>query len=121
MRKHGSSPLKLPGFPRREFLLGAAAAPQLRASPAATANASIGARLPAEWKTSRDPETGRTLRQLTGAKANSYPLYYFIPSITSDNRYLVFHSERSGWVDLYRMDLNDGAITQLTAGRTKSK
>ena len=87
---------------RRQFVLGA-----------------VAARLPSEWKTTRDAESGRALRQLTSAKANSYPLYYFVPSITGDNRYLVFHSERGGWVDLYRMDLNDGGITQLTAGRTR--
>ncbi len=86
---------------------------------ASAAEGAIGARLPPEWKTFRDPDTGRTVRQLTSAKANSYPLYYFIQSITSDNRYLVFHSERSGWVQLYRLDLTDGAITQLTDGRTR--
>src|SRR5262249_7680457 len=116
MREHRSMPVRAPDIARRQFLLGTAAMPQVRA---ALADTSIGARLPPEWKTSRDPETGRTLRQLTSSRANSYPLYYFIPSLTSDNRYLVFHSERSGWVELYRMDLKDGAITQLTAGRTR--
>ena len=66
-----------------------------------------------------DPETGRTIRQLTSEPANSYPLYYFIPSITSDNQYLILHSERTGWVQLYRLDLASGAMVQLTDGRTR--
>lgn len=86
---------------------------------AADAEDAAGRTLPAEWKSYRDPETGRTVRQLTSAKANSYPLYYFIQSLTDDGRYLVFHSERSGWVQLYRMDMRDGGIVQLTAGRTR--
>lgn len=79
----------------------------------------IGTRLPTEWCTFTDPETGRTIRQLTSAAANSYPLYYFIQSITPDNRFLVFHSERTGWVQLYRLDLTSGEIVQLSDGRTR--
>lgn len=59
------------------------------------------------------------MRQLTTGRANSYPLYYFTPSITSDGRYLVFHSERTGWVQLYRMDLASGATVPLSEGRTR--
>ncbi len=79
----------------------------------------IGTKTPAEWRTFNDQETGRVIRQLTSAPANSYPLYYFIPSITPDNRYLVFHSERSGWVQLHRLDLASGEIVQLSDGRTR--
>ena len=79
----------------------------------------IGHITPAEWTTSVNNLTGRTIKQLTSAAANSYPLYYFIPTITSDNRYLIFHSERSGWVQLYRLDLASGEIGQLTDGRTR--
>jgi oligogalacturonate lyase-like protein len=86
---------------------------------ASTGDTTIGSRLPPEIETLRDPLTGRTVRRLTTAKANSYPLYYFTPSITPDNRYLVFHSERSGWVQLYRMDLETGESVQLTEGRTR--
>jgi hypothetical protein len=76
-------------------------------------------RLPSEIKTYLDPATGRRIRQFTSAKANSYPLYYFSPSITLDGHYIVFHSERSSWVELYRMDLNTGEIVQLTDGRSR--
>jgi hypothetical protein len=95
---------------RRQFTVGSAAA---------LAGSAAGAELPSEMKTSVDPETQRTVRQLTSARANSYPLYYFTPSITADSRYLVFHSERSGWVQLYRMDLETGRMAQLTDGHTR--
>lgn len=78
----------------------------------------IGARSASERHAFVDPQTGRRVVQLTGAAANSYPLYYFTPSITRDSRFLVFHSERSGWVQLYRLDLATGEIGQLTDGRT---
>ncbi len=80
---------------------------------------SIGTQLPLEWKTTTDPHTGRTLRQFTSAAANSYPLYYFIDTITPDGKTLIFHSERSGWVQLYKMDLESGEMVQLTDGRTR--
>ncbi len=79
----------------------------------------IGTVLPPEWKTTTDPQTGRTLRQLTSAAANSYPLYYFIDTITPDGKTLIFHSERSGWVQLYKMDLDSGEMVQLSDGRTR--
>lgn len=96
---------------RREWLVGMAALPGTAAT--------IGARSTAEWKSITDPGTGRNIRQLTSAQANSYPLYYFVPTITADNRFLIFHSERTGWVQLYRMDLESGEIVQLTDGHTR--
>lgn len=72
-----------------------------------------------EWTSFADHQTGRQVRQLTSAPAHSYPLYYFVPSITADGRHLVFHSERSGSVQLYRLDLADGSCLQLTEGTTR--
>jgi len=72
----------------------------------------------AEYRDTTDEITGRRLRQWTSARAHSYPLYYFVPSHTLDSRYLVFHSERGGWVQLHRLDLRTGEIAQLTEGRT---
>lgn len=79
----------------------------------------IGEITPSEWSTERDPETGRALTRLTDGSSNSYALYYFVPSVTPDGRFLVFHSERSGEVQLYRLDLATGAIGQLTDGHTR--
>ena len=80
---------------------------------------SIGQSYPAEWSTEVDPETGRTLRRLTSGAHNNYPLYYFVPSVTKENDALVFHSERSSYVQLYKLDLSSGEITQLSGGRTR--
>lgn len=73
----------------------------------------------AEWRIEHDPATGRRLTRLTDGRSNSYPLYYFVPSVTPDGRHLVCHSERSGEVQLYRIDLVTGEIGQLTEGHTK--
>ena len=78
----------------------------------------IGTITPAEWSDEIDQLTGRAVRRYTDGRSNSYPLYYFTPSITADGRYLVFHSERSGEVQLYRLDLVSGEIGQLTDGHT---
>jgi hypothetical protein len=78
----------------------------------------IGGDSPAEWRTIRDEATGRQVRFYTTAPAHNYPLYYFTPSITPEQDRLVFHSERSGSVQLHCLDLESGSITQLTDGRT---
>ena len=78
----------------------------------------IGTLLPAEQRRTTDPETGRTLWQLTDSPSNNYPLYYFTSSVTPDGRFLVFHSERTGAVQLHRLDLQSGEIGQLTDGHT---
>lgn len=78
----------------------------------------IGDIFPSERRTFIDETTGRSITQLTGARAHSYPLYYFVTSFTPDGKYLVFHSERGGSVQLYRLDLATGEIGQLTDGHT---
>ena len=79
----------------------------------------IGDITPAEWAEETDPDTGRKVTRLTDGRSNAYALYYFVPSVTPDGRYLVFHSERSGEVELYRLDLGSGEIGQLTDGHSK--
>ena len=79
----------------------------------------IGDTYASEIKRYDDPETGRTITQYTSEQANSYPLYYFIPSHTADGRYVCFHSERTGYVNLYRLDTESGEIVQLTDGHTR--
>ena len=79
----------------------------------------IGTITPAEWAVETDPDTGRKVTRLTDGRSNSYALYYFTTSVTPDGRYLVFHSERSGEVQLYRLDLETGEIGQLTDGHTR--
>lgn len=77
----------------------------------------IGDITPAEWRT--ETVAGRRLTRLTDGLSNSYPLYYFVPSVTPDGRYFVCHSERSGEVQLYRIDLGTGEVGQLTEGHTR--
>lgn len=72
----------------------------------------------AEWRIEKDVGR-RQLTRLTDGRSNAYPLYYFVPSATPDGRYFVCHSERSGKVQLYRIDLRSGEIGQLTDGHTK--
>lgn len=60
----------------------------------------------------------RPVTRLTSGPFNSYPLYYFTPSETADGRFLVLHSERGGYVNLYRLTLATGEVAQLTDGRT---
>lgn len=72
-----------------------------------------------EWRAESDPDTGRKVTRLTDGRSNSFALYYFTPSVTPDGRHLVFHSERSGEVQLYRLDLKTGEIGQLTNGHTR--
>ncbi|MEE2754475.1 MAG: hypothetical protein VX910_10875 [Candidatus Latescibacterota bacterium] len=74
---------------------------------------------PSELIRTTDPSTNRTITQFTSAEAHNYPLYYFIPSHTADGRYMVFHSERTGYVQLFRLDTRSGEIVQLTEGRTR--
>ncbi len=62
----------------------------------------------------RAPETGRLAVQLTSGQGDTYPLYFFIPTITRDNKYLVYHRAAGGQVQLVRLNLATGESTQLT-------
>ncbi|HEY9529176.1 MAG TPA: oligogalacturonate lyase family protein, partial [Anaerolineales bacterium] len=74
----------------------------------------VGRSYPPEWRDYQDPLTGRRVRQLTNSPAEDYHLYFYNPSITPDGQYLIFTSERTGISNLFRMDLRDGSIVQLT-------
>lgn len=79
----------------------------------------IGTALLPELRETRDARTGRRIRQFTAGAGHSYPLYYFTPSITRDGRYLVMHRIQDGWLNLWRLDLRDGTMVQLTDGTTR--
>jgi len=74
----------------------------------------VGRSYPLEWRDHQDPLTGRRVRQLTSSPAEDYHLYFYNPSITPDGKYLIFMSERTGISNLFRMDLRNGSIVQLT-------
>jgi hypothetical protein len=62
------------------------------------------------------PGTDRAMIQLTSGQGFCYPLYYYVPSITRDDRYLVHHRAQDGEVQLHRIDLATGESLQLTHG-----
>ncbi|MFO7612270.1 MAG: hypothetical protein R6W99_07290 [Clostridia bacterium] len=66
------------------------------------------------YKTETDPLTGRRIIQLTYGKAFCYPLYYFIPSVTADEKYLVFHGMLGESLQLYSLELATGKSTRIT-------
>lgn len=55
---------------------------------------------------------------LTHGPAAHYPLYYFVPSHTSDERWMVVHREEHGMVQLVRLDLPTGDWQPITSGKT---
>lgn len=70
--------------------------------------------LAASYRRLKAPETGRTVVQLTAGKGEAYPLYFFIPTITKDNKYLVYHKSEAGELQLHRLELATGRSVQLT-------
>jgi len=66
----------------------------------------------------KTPGTGRSAVQLTSGKGFCYPLYYFIPSITKDLKYLIFHKAEEDEVQLYRLNFQTGESVRLTNGNT---
>lgn len=60
------------------------------------------------------PETGRAVVQLTWGKGHAYPLYFFIPTITRDSKYLIYHKAEDGQVQLHRLNLRTAESRQLT-------
>lgn len=62
----------------------------------------------------RAPKTGRLAVQLTSGPAPCYPLYYFIPTLTQDAKYLIYHRAAGGQLQLFRLNLASGESVQLT-------
>jgi oligogalacturonide lyase len=73
-----------------------------------------GCRFPAEKTIFRDQKIGTEMWQMTNYAANHSCLYYTKNSFTPDSKTIVFLSRRSGWSNLYSMDIEDGQIVQLT-------
>ncbi len=83
----------------------------------------IGQTWPSEMHEFRDPKTGRTIRRLT-ATGNNVHLYFTENSFDERENFIIFRSDRASGQDkkpeedalynLFRMDLDSGAIVQLT-------
>lgn len=73
--------------------------------------------LPSERLTCLDPFTGAEVIQWTQFPGKNHHLYFTSHSVTSDNRWLVFLSDRDGHPNLYAIDRGDGSIRRLSNNR----
>lgn len=64
--------------------------------------------------TYKDSTTGNIVWQITSHDSISEAFYFYANSFTSDDRYAIFRSKRSGRWEVYRYDLLSGEIDQLT-------
>ncbi len=67
-----------------------------------------------EWKKYRDNETGYEIWRITSHESGAWATHFNSLSFTPDDRYLIFSSERTGSWQLFRADLGNGEIVQLT-------
>jgi len=74
--------------------------------------------VPSERSTYIDPTTGATVTQWTNAHCTNQHLYFTSYSVTADDRWLTFISDRDGHPNLYAIDRNDGTICRLSNNRS---
>jgi len=67
-----------------------------------------------EMNVYQDAVSGATIRQMTGYKCHSNHAYFTYPAWYDNNRKIVICSDRGNASNLYSVQLEDGAITQLT-------
>jgi len=71
-------------------------------------------RISAERTTYLDQDTGATVIQWTNAPCTNQHLYFTSLSVTADDRWLTFISDRDENPNLYAIDRRDGTIRQLS-------
>jgi Tol biopolymer transport system component len=71
--------------------------------------------IPSERSTYRDPDTGATVIQWTKGPHKNQHLYFTSFSVTADDRWLAFISDRDGNPNLHAIDRRDGTIRRLSA------
>jgi hypothetical protein len=99
---------------RRQFLQAGLMMPFLNEPMTAASTRLPDLALSDRFRRLQAPDTGRLAIQLTAGDAQCYPLYYYVPSITRDGRYLVYHQAAGGQLQLFRLELATGQSTQLT-------
>ena len=77
-------------------------------------NATAGHHWPSELTASKDPLSGATVRQLTNYRAHSNHSYFTYPCWYDNGRKLVIASDRDNRINLFGVNLESGALTQLT-------
>lgn len=70
-----------------------------------------------ERLTYRDPDTGAEVIQWTQAPCKNHHLYFTSHSVTADNRWLVFLSDREGQPNIHAIERRDGRIRRLSRNR----
>lgn len=65
-----------------------------------------------------DPVTGRIWTGLTDGPGFCYPLYFFGDTVTNDGQALVYYRWHADQVQNWKLDLQTGLATQLTAAST---
>ena len=68
-----------------------------------------------EWIKEKDAKTGREVWQITSHDSASEACYFEAQAFTSDDKYVVFSSKRTGEWQFYRCDLESGTLKQLTS------
>ncbi|MCB0854552.1 MAG: DPP IV N-terminal domain-containing protein, partial [Bacteroidetes bacterium] len=63
-----------------------------------------------------DPLTGEVTDKYTETSKTNIDNQFFTYRFTQDGKTLFFTSERSGWNHIYRLNLENGELTQLTEG-----
>lgn len=74
-------------------------------------NASV---LPPEWRRYRDPLTDREILQWTSGESMNHHLYFTNFSVAGNGRTGYFISYRTGYPNVFGIDLDSGEIRQLT-------
>ncbi len=67
-----------------------------------------------EWNKFNDEDTGYEVWQMTSSDAGTWHGHFNTISMTPDDRYLIFSSDRTGSWQLFRASLENGEILQLT-------
>lgn len=76
---------------------------------------SSGARSPREDRTSVDPATGRTVRQVTSHPSVHHHPFFFVPAYDDRMRWLVFVSHRTGAPQVFAEDRTTKELVQVTS------
>lgn len=78
----------------------------------------MAASLPSEKTEYRDSRTGARMIRWTASPHKDQHLYFTSPSVTADDRWLVFISERTGDPNLFVIDRASGELQQISDNNT---
>lgn len=69
---------------------------------------------PSEKQVLTDAVTGMTVWRMTSGTPKSVSCYQTVEAFSGDDRYVIFSSDRTGFFQLYRVELESGEIAQLS-------